>query len=251
MTHPTLIRKDGSIDKDENEVPLDIQMGKKRELVFKPEGLMARIETGEPGKVFYDVPFGITDHDYQDPSFVTMLNFSLLQQDGHGLMLMAKTGSQAVGVNQQEGSLALALGASNGSGPVRNPEMKVNGLTVYHERPMYAETFKGEYNHEFAIYPYEGHWQEMNPSKVSRAILNDPCLFEVKKNPAQGKLPSSASFVKLDNDFVEITTIDKSGELVIRLNERTGSQNKGNISVGKTVKPFSMSGCEIKSIGLK
>jgi hypothetical protein len=253
MTHPTLIRKDGSIDKDENDVPLDIQMGKKREMVFKPEGLMARIETGRAGKVFYDVPYGITDQDYPDPSYVTMLNFSLLQQDGHGLILMAKTGSQAVGVDQEKGSMALALGASNGSGPVRNPEMKVNDLTVFHERPMYAETFKGEYNHEFAIYPFEGSWQEINPSKLVRSIVNGPYIFETEVNKASSNndIPSSASLIKLDNEDVEITSIDKKEEFFIRLNERTGNINKGNISVGNWNKPFSMTGFEIKKVELK
>ena len=118
MSYPTLIRKVGN----------RIRNG--YDSFFSPEGLMARLETNEPGKVFYDVPYGVTDHNYPSPSYVCMQNFTLMQQSGHGVMLVAKTGNQAVQVNEPDGTMALALGASTASGPVKNPEMTVEGLKI-------------------------------------------------------------------------------------------------------------------------
>jgi hypothetical protein len=246
MAHPTLIRKDGTIDKE------GASVGQKREYVFKPEGLMARVKTSKPGKVFYDVPFGITDHNFSDSSYITMLNFALLQQPSNGVMLIAKTGTQAVAVNQKGGEMALTLGASNGSGPIRNPIMTVDGFNIYHERPMYAEVFKGWYKHEFAIYPFSGRWNEVNAQNMARAYANDVFLFGLHTNKHNAKLSGSESLIQLDNDMVEITTIDKNDdEFFIRLNERVNSKSKGNVKVGEKSFDYSVTGFQIKKIRIE
>ena len=241
MYYPTLIRRDGEIAPNN------------KEQVFMPEGLMARLESNESGKCFYDVPYGITDNISPNPFYVCMQNFALLQQNQKGVMMVAKTGNQAVGVNETKGSLTLAMGASNASGPIRNPYMKVKENSVAHEECFYAEPFNGEYSHEFAIYPFEGSWQSFNASRVSRSFVNDAEVFElpVSNQSKEKSLPESASFITIDNLNLEITTMDNiNNQLFLRINERSGQEFKSLLKVAGfnkklTIKPF-----EIKKVVL-
>jgi hypothetical protein len=251
MAHPTLIRKFGSID---NPTLLDVPglvAGNKREILFRPEGLMARIKTNEPGRIFYEIPYGITDHKYPDPSYVTMLNFSILQQSNKGIMLAAKTGSQAVAVDQQDGSLGLVLGASNGSGPVRNPKMEVSDLKVYHERPFYAETFKGSYHHEFSLFPFIGDWKNQAMYEKAAASVFEPFAFRIKEAAGETKATTSpsTSLLSINNPQVELTMIEEDLKgYTLRLNERTGNVAAGILKFGENKIPYKMQGFGILSL---
>jgi hypothetical protein len=239
MPHPTLIRKQGQMTRGH---------------LFPPEGLMARLDSNEPGKIYYDVPFGLTDHDFPSPSYVTMQNFVLVQQENHGVLLAAKTGIQAVQVNDREGSMALALGASTASGPVWNPEMVVEPHNIIHEEPFYSEFFQGEYTHEFYIYPYEGNWNDARITDYARSMVNDTYMFEipVKRESSKVQLPGSGSFISIDNPNVELTSIDDiSGNLIIRLNERNNKNSTGIIKTGIQKVPYKIKPFEILEITLE
>lgn len=223
MPQPTILRKVGDIG----------DLG--REALFKPEGLMARIESGSPGKAYYDIPFGVVDHNHPDPSYVTALNFALLQQANAGFMVVAKTGTQAIEVNQKTGSLTLALGASTGSGPVRNPEMKVTDVDVSHERPFYQEPFQGSYHHEFAILPYDGQWEAFNAPRAARAYANEVYQFDLLPSTDAAALPQEASLMQISDPTVEITMADThtgAQNSWVRVNERTGRKVQGEVNVG-------------------
>jgi hypothetical protein len=254
MAHPTLIRKFGSVDSPTLlDVP-GLNEGNKREILFRPEGLMARINTRETGKVFYEIPYGITDHIYPDPSYVTMLNFCILQQNRNGIMLAAKTGSQAVAVNQQKGSLGLALGASNGSGPVRNPKMEVSDLKVYHERPFYAETFKGGYHHEFSLFPFTGNWKDQAMFEKAANSVFDPFVFRIQDSQP-GTNPvnfHSASLIRIGNPQVELTMMEEDAEgYTLRLNERTGNPSEGVLDFGGKKIPYKIQGFGILTLKIE
>jgi hypothetical protein len=202
--------------------------------LFRPEGLMARLETGASGEVFYDVPFGITTHDVKGPSYVCAQNFALLQQKGQGIVLAARTGAQAIAVDADSGSLGLALGASTPSGPVRNPYMVVDGLNIEHESPWYAEPFVGSHVHEFVILPYSGQWSDEEvPAKV-RSMLNPAFVFEVSESgSSKSEMPAGGSFLELDPSNVEFTHLEATASgIEVRLNERCGRESSGMIQVG-------------------
>ncbi len=239
IPHPTLIRKKGKLEPGH---------------LFPPEGLMARLNSNEPGKIFYDVPFGVTDHDYPSPSYVCMQDFSLLQHKEDGIMIAAKTGSQAVQVDELTGSMALVLGASTASGPKRNPEMKVDHYNIFHEQPFYSEFFQGEYLHEFFIYPFEGSWQDAQVSDHAKRLVNDIYLVEIPRIGAASDihLPDKGSFVTIDNQNVEITCIDNlSDKLIVRLNERNNKSSRGEVKIGKYTEKFDTSPFEIIEVELK
>jgi hypothetical protein len=212
---------------------------------------MARLETNEEGKVWYDVPFGITDHNYPSPSYVCMQNFALLQQDHHGVMMVAKTGSQAMQVNEQAGSLALALGASTAAGPLKNPEMKVEGLKINHEQPFISEFFKGEYSHEFLICPFEGKWEDSHMPSLAENLVNDLSFFQIQNdNKAVTGFPGSSSFITSETPDAEITDIDnRTGALILRLNNR-GAITSGIITMGKLSYPYELKPNSITEINL-
>lgn len=224
--HPTLIRRTGAFQNFND--------------LFRPEGLMARLETGESGEVFYDVPFGITTHQVNMPSYVCALNFALLQQNGHGVTLAARTGEQAIAVDSARGSLALALGASTPSGPVRNPYMIVDGLKIEHESPWYAEPFGGTYVHEFAIYPFAGQWNEGRVPGRVRSILNPAYVFELPRpKGSQPLMPVSDTLLMLEPSDMELTHIERtSGGIEVRLNERSRREVKGSIRIGDQTASF-------------
>jgi len=225
--HPTLIRKVGTFRNFDD--------------LFRPEGLMARLETGSSGEVFYDVPFGIATHNVDGPSYVCALSFALLQQNEQGVVLAARTGSQAIAVDAANGSLGLALGASTPSGPVRNPYMVVDGLKIEHESPWYAEPFIGSHVHEFVIFPFSGQWSSENVPARVRGMLNPPYLFELltQRNSPPG-MPASGSFVKLEPENMELTHVEAAGsEIEVRLNERCREESEGTIQLGSRRASFS------------
>jgi hypothetical protein len=218
--HPTLIRRVGAFENFND--------------LFRPEGLMARLSTGASGQVFYDVPFGITTHNVNGPSYVCAQNFALLQQNGQGVVLAARTGTQAVAVDAASGSLGLALGASTPSGPVRNPYMVVDGLNIEHESPWYAEPFVGTHVHEFVIFPYSGRWSDEGVPARVRTLLNSFFLFELsnRQNSAQ-EMPATGSFLKLEPSNMELTHVEATAsEIKVRLNERCNRESKGTIQMG-------------------
>jgi hypothetical protein len=218
--HPTLIRKVGAF-KNFNDL-------------FRPEGLMARLETGRSGQVFYDVPFGITSHDVKGSSYVCVQNFALLQQNGQGVVLAARIGAQAIAVDAASGSLGLALGASTPSGPVRNPYMVVDGLNIEHESPWYAEPFVGTHVHEFVIFPYSGQWSDEGVPARVRTMLNPPFLFELpSRQSSVQEMPAKGSFLKLEPSNMELTHVEATASgIEVRLNERCKRESKGTIQMG-------------------
>jgi hypothetical protein len=195
---------------------------------------MARLETGDSGEVFYDVPFGITTHEVDMPSYVCAQNFALLQNDGAGVVLAAQTGEQAIGVDAAAGSLALVLGASTPSGPVRNPYMIVDGLKIEHESPWYAEPFVGTHVHKFVVYPFSGNWSNAQVPGRVRSSLNLPYLFELPTaQSSRPELPATGSLLRLAPSNLELTHLENTADgIEVRLNERCRKQTAGVIRIG-------------------
>lgn len=95
----------------------------------------------------------------------------------------------------------------------------------------------GENRFSYAIKGGKGNWQE-SESALSGAKYNQP-LVAVQTTVHEGSLPTEYSFVKVDNDIVEVQAIkpaEDSDEIIIRVNEPFGENVKNvEIQIGKGI----------------
>ena len=220
--HPTLIRKNGETNGN----------------TFDPRGLTLQFKSGNPGKVFYDIPFGTSPHSITGLSYFCPLSTGIFQFDnGGGFMITTGTGEQAFYTNPSEGEIGLYIGASTTSGPVRNVGMTfVDKTTVDHEPAWYSEPFHGTYTHKFMLYPYTGSWQENHAPAISKSYTGEIYLRELYPVNNSGKMPSEKSLVSVSRQGIEITSMNKAGnELTLRLNDKEGKTSDIKITIeGKT-----------------
>jgi hypothetical protein len=130
--------------------------------------------------------------------------------------------------------MGLYLGASTTSGPNRNMKIEfVSDSHIEHEQAWYAEPFVGTYNHQFMIYPFEKSWQESQAPSISRSYTQEVYTREFHASPNSGNLPSEKSLISLDQQNVEITSMEIiDGKLQVRLNEKTGRESDVVLSLG-------------------
>jgi len=216
--HPTLLRKSGETKGDS----------------FDPRGLALVLKTGMPGKVFYDMPFGISPHTMTSQSYFCPLSTGIFQFDtGGGFMVTTGTGEQAFYSNSQKGEFGIYMGASTTSGPIRNVGMKIDSTTVEHEPAWYSEPFHGKYSHRLMLYPFNGSWQESHTPMISKNFTQGVYLREFTPSRINGRMPSEKSLISMDRQGIEITSMEISDKsLNVRLNETEGKDVLVKLNIG-------------------
>jgi len=217
--HPALIRKNGDVGGN----------------TFDPRGLTLQIKTGVPGKVFYDIPFGISPHLTDTLSYLCPLSTGILQfNKGGGLAVTVGTGEQGFYTDPEKGEIGIYLGASTTSGPIRDVGMSFDGkTTVKHEPAWYSEPFHGTYSHKLMFFPFGGTWQENHIPAISKSFTQKAYVREFYPVRGAGTLPAEKSLVEINQPGIEITSIDYTGKsLNVRLNEKEGRNSDIQFSVG-------------------
>ncbi len=221
--HPTLVRKDGAT----------------KENTFNPQGLTLQFNSGRPGKVFYDIPFGISPNSLTGLSYYCPLSSSIFQFDaGGGFMLTASTGEQAFYTNTEKGEVGSYMGASTTSGPIRNVGMKfISQTEIEHEPAWYSEPFQGTYNHQFMLYPFDGSWQENNAPVVSKNYTEKIYLREFYPAKNSGELSAEKNLISVSQPGIEITSIEPVvNGLRVRLNDKLNRDSDVAIKIGDKTK---------------
>jgi hypothetical protein len=221
--HPTLISKEGEI----------------KQMKFDPRGLTLQFKTGKQGKVYYDIPFGISPHQTDSLSYFCALSTGIFQFNaGGGFMISTGTGEQAFYTDSRKGEVGLYLGASTTSGPIRDVGMTiVNKGSVKHEPAWYLEPFHGAYKHSFMLYPFTGNWQENHTPAISRSYTQEVYLREFYPTKNSGQLPDEKSLISVDQPGIEITSMDISdGKVSLRLNDKEGKASKVKLNIGDKTK---------------
>ncbi len=221
--HPTLVRKEGETG----------------HVNFDPRGLTLQFKSGKQGKVYYDIPFGISPHEVDGLSYFCSLSTGIFQYDkGGGFIIATRTGEQAFYTKPEKGEVGLYLGASTTSGPIRDVGMTlVSKGEVIHEPAWYAEPFHGSYNHQLMIYPYDGSWQENHAPAVSKSYTQGVYFREFYPSDQIGDQPAEKSLVSIGHTGVEVTSMDFSGQnLSLRLNDKEGQGADINLTIGEKTK---------------
>lgn len=217
--HPTLLRKNGDTKGN----------------TFDPQGLILRAKSESPGKVYYDIPFGISPHSMTVLSYFCALSTGIFQYNsGGGLAITAGTGEQAFYTNPGKGELGIYLGASTTSGPIRDVGMtSVDKTTVNHEPAWYSEPFHGTYSHKLMFFPFNGSWQENQVPAVSKSFTQGAYIREFYPGKSQGSFSAEKNLVTIDCPGIEITSMDFVGNiLMVRLNDKEGKASDVNLTVG-------------------
>ncbi len=225
--HPTLVRKDGARDG----------------VSFDPQGLTLQFNTGIQGKVYYDIPFGISPHKMDGLSYFCPLSTGIFQFDkSGGFMVTTGTGEQAFYTNPAKGELGIYLGASTTTGPIRDVGMTfIDKTTIDHEPAWYAEPFHGTYHHQLMIYPYSGSWQEQHTPAISKSYTEDVYIREFYPNPNSGDLPGEKSLISVNQKGIEITSMEYVGDkLNVRLNDKENKATDVILIIGKDTKNISV-----------
>jgi hypothetical protein len=218
--HPTLLRKEA------------IQS-------FDPQGLTLQFKTNKAGKVYYDMPFGISPHHAEGLSYFCPLSTAIFQfENGGGLMVATGSGEQAFYTNPEAGEFGIYVGASTTSGPIREVGMTiVDQTTVNHEQAWYSEPFHGTYSHRLMLFPYSGAWQEKHIPAVSKSYTQDLYIREFYPVENKGTLPAAKSLVSIDKQGVEITSMDFADRtLILRLNDKEGKVSNLNLTINNQTK---------------
>jgi hypothetical protein len=228
VPHPTLIRKEGKALKDN----------------WDPRGLTLQINSGIPGTVYYDIPFGMSQHTMEGLGYFCPLSHGIFQNENSGgYMIAMNTGEQAFYAHPENGEMGVFMGASTTSGPIRDVGMEiVNREKVLHEPAWYLEPFHGTYKHEFMIFPFKGSWQENFVPTVAKSYIEDVYLKEFfpQNSLSQLKMPTSRSFIQVSNPAVQISSMEMIGKkLNVRINDKSREDTRVKISINgkeKTVK---------------
>lgn len=208
--NPTLIRK----------------MGPAKGRVYDPQGLTLMIRTHQSGKMFYDIPFGMSTYDKPGVSYFCPLSTCFLQHATEGgLMITPQTGEQAVYANLDNGEVGLYLGASTTSGPIHDVGLTFKTKTeVDHEAAWYSEPFHGEYRHQIVLFPYNGDWKEAHLPLISKESTQPVYVRECFSGASGEHLPAEMSLIDIDKPNVEITSMEmKDGGLQLRMNDMEGT----------------------------
>jgi len=222
--HPTLVRKIGKVNGG---------------FTFDPQGLTFQIKTGKSGKVFYDIPFGISSLNSLGMSYFCALSTGILQYDnGGGLMIASGSGEQAFYTNPENGEIGLYMGASTTSGPIRNVGLEfVDKTTVNHEPAWFSEPFNGTYSHKLMLFPFSGSWQKSHASAISKSFTQGVYVREFYPISNTANQPTEKSLVSVDGKGVEITSMDFSdNKLMLRINDKEGKVSDIKLTIGDKTK---------------
>jgi hypothetical protein len=225
--HPTLIRK--------------IDSNKKFD--FDPQGLTLMFKSGNPGKVFYDIPFGTTQHNSKGLSYYCPLTSSIFQYNaGGGFMVSTGTGEQAFYTIPEKGEVGLYMGASTTSGPISDVGMDIiSAKEVNHITDWYSEPFHGTYHHKIMIYPYNGTWQEKHAPAISKSFTESSYTREFYSSENKGTWPAEKSLITVTQSGIEISSIEiVDHKLSVRLNDKEGKSSDFDLTIGGKTKKVKM-----------
>ncbi len=227
--HPTLVRHDGATKGN----------------TFNPEGLTLIVRSGNPCKVGYDIPFGISEYDKPGTNYFCALSTCFMQHAHSGIMVSPQTGEQAFAVNTDEGCMKVYMGASTTSGPIRNVGLTFRNPTdVDHEPAWYSEPFHGRYHHRIVLHAYKGNWHDAHLPHVMKHSSTPVYVREYVGNDGSGNAPAEQSFIQYDEPNIDVTSVRADGSaLTFRVNEREGKATTFDIRIGtqhyrNTLPPF-------------
>lgn len=195
---------------------------------FEPGGLCARLRTGTPGDVFYDVPFGTSRHPNAAESFIAPLSHAFLAHPDRGVALVSQSGSQSFKVNAGAGELGVCMGRSTTSGGRRNMGFRIgDSITDFkHDVDWYKELFHGEHRHRFVVMPFAGDWRAGAVPVRARALATRPRLIE-----AASLVAVDAVLAVLNPANVRIAGADPGARRLV-LNEMCGLESDYELSIG-------------------
>ena len=196
---------------------------------FEPGGLCATLETGAPGNIWYDVPFGVVRHPNPATPFVPPLTHAFIDSTAGGAALVSRDGSQSFKVHASAGKIGLCMGKSTTSGG-RRKLLHWAGDTIDDfgcDTEWYKELFYGEHRHRFVVQPFTGDWRDLALPNLCRALALGPRVLEgVALHARDDRLatlePANVRLAGLEPD---------TGRVV--LNEMCGRETPYRLRVGR------------------
>ena len=172
---------------------------------FWPGGLRAELSTGQPGTIFYDIPFGMVEHPNPEPSFVAPLTHALLQTAAGGVALVSRSGGQSFAAAAADGRLALCMGKSTTSGGRRKMSFHIgDSITDFkHDMEWYKEFFYGEIRHRFVVLPFADDWRQQALPPRCRALATGPRWVETS-----ALSPGRRTLAELTPEHVHLVGVD-------------------------------------------
>jgi len=201
---------------------------------WNPEGLQLEL-VGEPGDLWYSIPFGVVKHRGKKLTYVAMHRFAALQNRDGGMAILPSSGVQGIKAIPEEGRLALRLGASALGELDSKPYITFNEMgDPSHHQHQTAAVFTGHHKHRFAIYLYKGNWAEADLPEKGRQFQESPVLQEVKPSFNRGTRPSVNSLLTIEPRSVDIAGFRMlNGQVQAILYETRGRPAKAILRIGK------------------
>jgi len=168
-------------------------------LKYDPNGLLLQF-AGQPGEVYYDVPFATIRHKKDGSSFIAAQRFVAIESAAAAFGLVALGGNQSFKVVGSEGILSANLGASTQGRPDTRPQcvMRPDGLSD-HRITSKGDPFMGSYSHRFAL--LFAHPLEL--ALAARRLRTAVPFFRVE--PGAGAWPVSQSLLSIEPSTAHVT----------------------------------------------
>jgi hypothetical protein len=178
-----------SLREDRIEIAAEVHVDMPRRignLKYDPAGLLLQFK-GQPGAVYYDIPYAVIRHKNDEPSFVAAQRFVAMESEKSSFGLIALGGNQSFKVSGKDGIIAANLGASTQGRPDTRPEciLRPDG-TGEHKITSGGDPFMGSYYHRFALVFADLTHMALTARDLRTAVP----LARIQ--PGRGKWPSSA-----------------------------------------------------------
>ena len=176
---------------------------------------------GEPGKVSYDIPYGVVRHANPEPSFVAVQRFAALEGGKICFGVVALGGNQSFKVAAREGVLAANLGGSPMGRPDTRPEciLRPDG-TAEHRIQSGGDPLWGSYESRFALV-FGG---PADVALAARRLRTPAPVFPVALAP-RGDGPCARGLLSVSPEAVAVTAFRVTGDacevVVNNLSDRT------------------------------
>ncbi|OGJ89960.1 MAG: hypothetical protein A2268_12305 [Candidatus Raymondbacteria bacterium RifOxyA12_full_50_37] len=206
---------------------------------FNIDGLRIELQ-GDPGDLFYSIPFGVVKHYSQSLSYAAIHRFAVLQAKDRGIAVIPRSGMQGIRTIPQKGIIGIRLGASAAGEcdlrPVLSYDRTGNPKHTVHYS---GAVFSGHYHHEFTIRVYEGNWRKEHLWERSSQLQNPPYIRETITGNGAGSVvplklfdltPSSVMLAgfcirKSRTTAIVFETAGKSVKAVLRYNNKAYAVN--------------------------
>jgi hypothetical protein len=212
---------------------------------FQPGGLEARLTTGKPGDVWYDVPFGVVRHPNPQESFVAALTHAFVSKESGGAALISRDGAQSFKVHATAGRIGLCMGRSTTSGG-RRKLLHWAGDAIDDfgcDTEWYKELFYGELCHRFVVQPFAGDWRASAIPNLCRALALGPNVLECTDLQAQ-----DARLAELKPPNVRLAGLEPDTGRIV-LCETCGQETHYYLRIGDLVQEGQIGPFGIKELG--